>query len=79
MKIHGSLYGDGDRHPDWMKIELTFTLPDGKVLKLESPFDHKILSAGKQPSSRMYQPMQKKGLPKYQQNLIPQLFTSYEP
>ena len=42
MKVWGAMHGDGRR--SWEKIELEFTLPDGKVLKLESPFNLQILS-----------------------------------
>jgi len=42
MKVWGAMHGDG-RH-SWEKIELEFTLPDDKVLKLESPFNLQILS-----------------------------------
>ena len=41
MKVWGAMHGDGRR--SWEKIELEFTLPDGKVLKLESPFNLQIL------------------------------------
>ena len=42
MKVWGAMHGDGGR--SWEKIELEFTLPDDKVLKLESPFNLQILS-----------------------------------
>ena len=42
MKVWGAMHRDG-RH-SWEKIELEFTLPDDKVLKLESPFNLQILS-----------------------------------
>ena len=42
MKVWGAMHGDGRR--SWEKIELEFTLPDDKVLKLESPFNLQILS-----------------------------------
>ena len=42
MKVWGAMHGDGRR--SWEKIELEFTLPDGKVLKLESRFNLQILS-----------------------------------
>ena len=42
MKVWGAMHGDG-RH-SWEKIELDFTLPDDKVLKLESPFNLQLLS-----------------------------------
>ena len=41
MKVWGAMHGDGRR--SWEKIELEFTLPDDKVLKLESPFNLPIL------------------------------------
>ena len=42
LKVWGAMHGDGRR--SWEKIELEFTLPDDKVLKLESPFNLQILS-----------------------------------
>ena len=45
MKVCGAMHGGGRRYlPYWEKIELEFTLPDDKVLKLESPFNLQILS-----------------------------------
>ena len=43
MKIRGSVQGDGSHYSTWEKLELEFTLPDGNVLKLESPLDLMIL------------------------------------
>ena len=44
MTVSGSIHGDGDRYPNWEKLELQFTLPDGKVLKLEGPLEIENLS-----------------------------------
>lgn len=42
MKVCGAIHGDSWH--SWEKVELEFTLPDDKVLKLESPFNLLILS-----------------------------------
>ena len=34
MQVCGSMHGDGAGYPTWDELELEFTLPDGKVLKL---------------------------------------------
>ena len=34
MKVYGSMHGDGASYPTWDEVQLEFTLPDGKVLKL---------------------------------------------
>ena len=44
MKVCGSIYGDGKLFPTWETLQLEFTLPDGKVLKLDAPLDLEILN-----------------------------------
>ena len=44
MKVCGSIHGDGKLDPTWDKLELEFTLPCGKLLKLEGPLQLEILS-----------------------------------
>ena len=36
LKVFSSMHGDGASYPTWEEIQLEFTLPDGKVLKLEA-------------------------------------------
>ena len=44
MKVCGSIHGDGKSIPTWETLQLEFTLPDGKVLKLDAPLDLETLS-----------------------------------
>ena len=44
MKVCGSIHGDGKPYPTWDKVELEFTLPCGKLLKLEGPLQLENLS-----------------------------------
>ena len=44
MKVCGSIHRDGNLIPSWELLHLEFTLPDGKVLKLDAPLDLEILS-----------------------------------
>jgi len=44
MKVCGSIHGDGKLYPTWDKLKLKFTLPCGKLLKLEGPLQLEILS-----------------------------------
>ena len=44
MKVCGAIHGDGKSIPKWETLQLEFTLPDGKVLKLDAPLNLKILS-----------------------------------
>ena len=44
MKVCGSIHGDGKSIPTWETLQLEFTLPDGKVLKLDAPLNLNILS-----------------------------------
>ena len=44
MKVCGAIHGDGKLIPTWETLQLEFTLPDGKVLKLDAPLDLEILS-----------------------------------
>lgn len=36
IKLRGGMRGDGASYPTWEQLELTFTLPDGKELKLDT-------------------------------------------
>ena len=44
MEVCGSIHGEGKSIPTWETLQLEFTLPGGKVLKLDAPFDLEILS-----------------------------------
>ena len=44
MKVCGAIRGDGNVYIRWEALQLEFTLPDGKVLKLDDPLDIKTLS-----------------------------------
>ena len=35
MKVFSSMHGDGGGDPSWYKVQIEFTLPDGKLIKLE--------------------------------------------
>ena len=39
MKVCGAIHGDGKFNTRWETLQLEFTLPDGKVLKLDGPLD----------------------------------------
>ena len=36
MTAVGGMYGDGASSPSWSELELTVTLPDGKLLELDA-------------------------------------------
>ncbi|XP_068720119.1 uncharacterized protein [Montipora capricornis] len=36
MEVFGGMHGDGASYPTWDEVELQFTLPDGKLIKLEA-------------------------------------------
>ncbi|XP_067042468.1 uncharacterized protein [Acropora muricata] len=36
IQVFGGMHGDGASYPTWSEIHLEFTLPDGKVIKLEA-------------------------------------------
>ena len=36
MEVFGGMHGDGASDPTWDEVELKFTLPDGKLIKLEA-------------------------------------------
>ena len=38
IKLWGGMHGDGAKYPSWDRLELEFTLPDGKVLKLDTGY-----------------------------------------
>ncbi|KAL9982369.1 hypothetical protein ACROYT_G004402 [Oculina patagonica] len=38
IKLWGGMHGDGARYPTWERVELKFTLPDGKELKLDTGY-----------------------------------------
>ena len=38
IKLWGGMHGDGASYPSWDRLELEFTLPDGKVLKLDTGY-----------------------------------------
>ena len=44
LKVFGAIHGDGKSFSTWETLQLEFTLPDGKVLKLDAPLDLEILS-----------------------------------
>ena len=44
MKVCGAIHGDGKPNPKWETLQLEFTLPDGKVLKLDGPLDLETLN-----------------------------------
>ena len=35
MKVFSSMHGDGRGYPSWYEVQIEFTLPDGKLIKLE--------------------------------------------
>ena len=35
MKVFSSMHGDGASYPSWHEVQIEFTLPDGKLIKLE--------------------------------------------
>lgn len=38
IKLWGGMHGDGASYPSWDRLELKFTLPDGKMLKLDTGY-----------------------------------------
>lgn len=38
IKLWGGIHGDGASYPSWDRLELKFTLPDGKMLKLDTGY-----------------------------------------
>ena len=38
IKLWGGMHGDGASYPSWDRLELKFTLPDGKMLTLDSGY-----------------------------------------
>ena len=42
IKLWGGMHGDGASYPSWDRLELKFTLPDGKMLTLDTGYlDHR--------------------------------------
>ena len=40
IKVFSSMHGDGRGYPSWFELQIEFTLPDGKLIKLEGePLD----------------------------------------
>ena len=42
INLWGGMHGDGASYPSWDRLELKFTLPDGKILTLDTGYlDHR--------------------------------------
>ena len=69
IQVFGGMRGDGASYPTWYEIDLEFTLPDGKVIKLEAeekPLEIEKLS----PVTELVKKSISQGIP---QELIPKI------